>query len=103
MSFVRKEKEGVATIKIEGPISIYEVAALREELLFCLDNCEILNLDLSEATDCDITGLQLIYSALKASAEEDKKFNIFGESSSILDFLTNAGLNPEEIFSRSSD
>jgi len=102
MSFAREEKEGVATIKIEGSISIYEAAALREEFLFCINNYESLNLDLNGVTDCDIAGLQLIYSASKAAAKEGKKINVSGESLPVLDCLTNTGLNPREILSRNS-
>jgi anti-anti-sigma factor len=97
MKLSRQEGDGRAQIKIEGTISVYEVAALRDELVSCFAASEHISLDLTEATGCDVTGVQVLYSALKTAQSTGKTFAIAKASASIFDTLVRAGMEPDEI------
>ncbi len=97
MSFTREEKDGNIRLKIEGPMSIYEVATLQEEFCACLAKKVDLELDLGGVTDCDTAGVQLIYAARKTAGEKEKLFRVTEAPQTVLETLRNAGLNPDEI------
>ena len=98
MSITREDKDGSATLKIEGSMSIYDATAVRVELLACFDNSEDITLDLKRVTDFDTAGLQLLCAARKTAAEEGKRFCVAGAPAPVIDFLRDAGVNPEELF-----
>lgn len=98
MSITREDKDGKATLKIEGSMSIYEAKAIRAELLVSLTNDEELTLDLNGVTDCDIACLQLLFSAQKTAAEEGKGFCISGTPTPVRNLLRDAGINSEGLF-----
>lgn len=52
-------ESGNAT-KVEGEFSIYSAAALKQTLLAALADAPMLDLDLSEVTEIDAAGLQLL-------------------------------------------
>ncbi len=56
----QEEHEGVLTVRLEGALSIYEVAHCKEELLGSLHHEGPLELDLQGVTECDLAGLQLL-------------------------------------------
>ena len=97
MGFEREDKEGNIRLKIEGPMSIYEVATLREELSACLENSEGLELDIEGVTDCDTAGIQLIYAARKTAEQGEKQFHVTGAPQTVLDTLRSAGLKMDEV------
>ena len=56
----QEEHEGALRVRIEGALSIYEVAHCKEELLGFLHHQGPLELDLQGLTECDLAGLQLL-------------------------------------------
>lgn len=95
MSFTREENDGKTRLKVEGSITIYEAAALREELLACLERDAGLELDLEGVTDCDTAGLQLLYAARKITGE--KRLRVACAGPGVLEALQSAGMNPDEL------
>ena len=84
-------------LAIDGPLTIYEVAALRERLAACLGNQAGLELDLGGVTECDASGLQLLCAARKTAGERGKPMRIAGAPQALLDFVRRAGLDPREV------
>jgi len=92
MDFLREENNGSATLKISGDLSVYEVAALRKELVDCIDMYDGLALDLDEVTDFDVAGIQLLYSARRTAIEAGKVFSVQEASGSLREALDRAGI-----------
>lgn len=97
MAFTKEEKDGNISMKVEGPMSIYEAKALHEELLACFEEGPGLELDLRGVTDCDMAGVQILWAAYKMAEKEKKRFSVSGVPQTFLDVLQRAGLNPDEI------
>ena len=68
MAFSRKDRGGIGVVEIsgEGALSISEAASLHKELVNCLESCNGLTLDMTNAKQCDTAGIQLLYSARKS-------------------------------------
>lgn len=92
-----EDKDEHVLLKIEDAMSVYEAAVVRERLMACLDNCDGLSLDLSELKDCDIAGVQLLYSAKRTAEDQGKYFKVAGASDSVVDALARAGINPDQV------
>ncbi|MDM8549210.1 STAS domain-containing protein [Desulfobacterales bacterium HSG2] len=97
MGFIKQEREEKTLLKAEGAISIYEAASLREYLLSYLKENNELVLDLSEVSECDTAGVQLLCSARITAEQEGMVFEVTGASGPVIDAMTRAGLNPAEI------
>ena len=97
MAIKREEKDGYAVVKVDGPFSVYEASDLRNEFLECFENYKGLILDLEEVSDCDTAGVQLLCSARKTSDSEGKPFTVAKVSDQVINAVTCAGLNPENI------
>ncbi len=98
MAITREDKDGNIALRIEGALSIYEAAALRGEILSCLEEDTGLELDLEGVTECDTAGLQLLWAARKTAAEAKKALHIVNTPQPVLDALQGAGLRSEEPF-----
>jgi anti-anti-sigma factor len=99
----KKKKDGSVLLKVNGAMSIYEVPALRDELLKCLETHKGLFLDLDKVTDCDITGVQLLCSARATAANMDKPFVVATAPPSVIDAVNRAGLDPEDLLNMSEE
>ncbi|QTA90661.1 STAS domain-containing protein [Desulfonema magnum] len=97
MTITREHKYGETVLKIKGPLSVYEVAELRDQFLECLETYDGLRLDLSEVDECDTAGVQLLYSARITVRDTGKSFDISNPSPSVINAMTLVGLKPEDI------
>lgn len=95
MGFTLEEKNGQALLKIEGALTIYEVAFIRHELLMCFENYNDLALDLSRTNDCDTAGIQLLCSAQKTAKQTGKTFKIANASKCFYEAVSLIGLDTE--------
>jgi anti-anti-sigma factor len=93
MSFIKEVKGEKTFLKIEGSMSIYEAAALREACMECFKNCEAMEVDLSGVSECDITGVQLLYSARMTAEATEKIFEITAVSPAVIETMVASGLN----------
>lgn len=84
-------------VKATGPLTIYEVAALREDLLRVFDASAEVTLDLGEVTECDTAGVQLICSARVTSRETGKLLHIHAVSDAVTEAMTGVGMDPFDI------
>ncbi len=97
MTFTRDAKNGGAIVKFNGGLTVYEAAAIRDELLECFDAHAGLTLDLSAVDACDVTGAQLLYSARLTAEAENKSFTIRGATPGMDEMIARLGLDPGEI------
>ncbi len=97
MAFTREIKDNGAVVTFDGGLTVYEAAAIRDELLACLDAHDGLTLDLEKVDECDLTGVQLLYAARLAAEAENKSFAIRGAAAHIDEAISQLGLEPGEI------
>ncbi len=67
------ELKEVKTILLTGPVTLYEVSAVRESLSLALADGTPLRIDLSDSGPWDLAGLQLIVSCLKTAQSRDQE------------------------------
>lgn len=92
-----EDKDGQALLELEDSISVYEAAVVRDKLVAFMDASESLRIDLSKLEDCDITGIQLLYSAKKTAEDKGKSFSVTGASPAVVDVMARAGINADEV------
>lgn len=97
MVFKKEEIDGHIRLSIEGALSIYEVVALREEILACFKEDSPLQVDLSQVTDGDTAGVQLLLSARKTAHQRNRALSIANLSQSMTEILEGAALRWDEI------
>lgn len=74
-------------IEIKGELSIYTVAALRSQLLDALDAAPEVDVDLSEVSEMDSAGMQLMVAAKREAALRHKTLRFSGHSPAVFDVL----------------
>jgi anti-anti-sigma regulatory factor len=74
MQFQIREEGGV--LRFAGALVMQAVASLHATLAENLKQRSQLSVDLSEVTECDAGGLQLLYAARKQAEREGKGFEI---------------------------
>ncbi len=80
MNITKEEKNGEAIVKVEGAITINEVAELGKRLLECFKANTSLALDLKDVSDCDTSGIQLLVSTNKMVKISKKEFSVIHAS-----------------------
>jgi len=81
-----KEKNGKgAVLRIEGEMSIYRAAELKQTLLAPLANASRLDIDLSGVTELDTAGVQLLILAKKVAKEKHCELHLAGHSAAVLE------------------
>ncbi len=96
MAFIRQEQGDRAAVRAEGPLSIYEVAALRDELIECFDRFGQVLLELDRVTECDLAGVQLLYSARLVASARGKGLVVSGVPAVVREAVLRAGLDLED-------
>jgi anti-anti-sigma regulatory factor len=66
------EQAEYRTIRLTGPITLYEVSAVRESLRKALVEGKQLSLDLSDTGPWDLAGVQLLVSCMKTARDRDR-------------------------------
>lgn len=82
-----KEKSAAVTLRIEGEMTIYRAAELKETLLAPLEPHVTLEIDLSAVTDIDTSGLQLLMLAKKTAKQREGELRLTGHSPAVLDVM----------------
>ncbi len=76
---------------LDGDINIDTVAELKPKIIKAISKEALYQIDLSKIEQCDISGLQLLYSLLLTLINEKKEFFITEMSSAVLDLLEMTG------------
>ena len=85
MSKQGKTKGGTAHFSIEGDLTIYRVAELREIIFPKIDQANELEIDLSQVSEIDSAGLQLLIAAKLEAMIRDKHLHFVGHSKPVLE------------------
>lgn len=72
-------------LRIEGEMTIYQAAELKQTLAATLAQCDELEIDLSAVTEIDTAGVQLLISAKKTAQSLQKELHLRGHSAAVLD------------------
>ena len=77
---------------IQGDLTIYTARELADTLLQPIAGCASLEVDLSEVTEVDTAGLQLLIAAKNEAAAQGKTLHCTGHSEAMLAALDLSGL-----------
>lgn len=92
MAKVKNKKQQSSRIAISGELTIYTALELKEKLLAGLAEAEELELDLSEVSEIDAAGLQLLVMIKQEAAVLGKVVRFTGHSPVVVDLLDLSGL-----------
>ena len=96
MASEKQDQEGNLVIPVEGALSAYEVAHLKDQMLMGFANHPGVILDLRAVKECDTLGVQLICAANKTARKLNKIFRVIGQSEAFLNAAMGIGLEPED-------
>ncbi len=108
MQMPEKTKDGCIRIVVENAMTVYQAEKLRKQWAAYFDdfftshsdtNAEGVVFDLKNVRSCDITGVQLLCSARKTAESHHKKFSVSEASAAVIEAVTEAGLEPDALFS----
>jgi anti-sigma B factor antagonist len=86
---------GVSDVALVGDLTIYVAAEQRLRLIEALEATEHLRLDLSQVTEMDSAGLQLLLLLGREARLTGKRLELLGHSQAVLDVLGLAHLRPD--------
>lgn len=86
------EPEQPCVLRIEGDMSIYRAAELKDILRAALDGATALEIDLSAVTECDTAGVQLLMLTKKMAQADRRELRLCAHSPAVLDALERLNL-----------
>lgn len=85
MSTAASTAAETSTLKLEGELTIYRAAELKEMMLKVFNDASALEIDLSSVSDIDSAGLQLLMLLKKEASREKRELRLIGHSPAIID------------------
>jgi anti-anti-sigma factor len=79
-------------LHLEGEMTIFTAAETKERLLAPLSGCQQMDVDLSQVSELDSAGLQLMILAKREATAMGKDIRFAGHSPAVLDVLELCGL-----------
>ena len=83
----REANKSSPTFKVQGEFTIYQAASLKQEMISFLEGHNTIDIDLSEVSEIDAAGIQLLLLAKKTAAAKEKKLRLIEHSSPVLEAL----------------
>ncbi len=87
------EQTETRTILLTGPITLYEVSAVRETLRLALAEGKNLRIDLSDSGPWDLAGLQLLVSCVKTALNRDREARLMNVPKICVEIAERTGLS----------
>jgi anti-sigma B factor antagonist len=81
------ENCAVTRIAVEGELSIFKVADLRQRLLEAISDGTEVDVDLSHVSEIDSAGIQLLVAAKREAATRSKLLHFTGYSPAVSDII----------------
>ncbi len=81
------KKNAVYKLPIDGELTIYTAAALKEKIVVALAAAQPIEIDLSQVDEIDSAGLQLLMLAKREAALADRPLTLIKHSQAVLDCL----------------
>ena len=85
MPIICDTRAGAAHLRIEGDMTIYTAAELATQLLPFLTQPGELEIDLSQVTEMDSSGVQLLMLAKRETLQFGRPLRLIGHSQAVLD------------------
>jgi len=82
----------VTQIAIIGELNIFKAAELRQSLLDVLGASTDVEVNLSQVSEIDSAGIQLMIGAMREASDQDKLLRFTGHSPAVIDILELYGL-----------
>ena len=87
MSAEHMRGDGSSSLRMEGEMSIYRAAELKQVLLEAIAQTPVLELDLSAVTELDTAGVQLLLMARQAAEAAQCELRLTNHSPAVTDVL----------------
>ena len=87
-------KNGLSLLHIEGDMTIYTAAELKAELMIPMAQPGEREIDLSQVSDMDSAGLQILILAKREAARSGNHLRLTGHSRAVLEVLDMCNLAP---------
>jgi anti-anti-sigma factor len=78
---------GVCHARVAGEMTIYHAAGMKGELLSCLERCTELEINLSEVSEMDTAGFQLLLLTKREAVRAGKPLRLVAHSPASLEVL----------------
>ena len=85
MTTTKKSQDGTSVLHIEGDMTIYRAAELKQTLLASLEQAEELEVDLAAVTELDTAGVQLLILAKKQALTKQRTLRLIAHSPTVLE------------------
>ena len=82
-----EKKGGCCRIGMEGEMTIYAAAQIKESLLSAMEDCKEIEMSLAQVSEIDSAGLQLLALAKREAADRNKPLHFVAHSQTVLDML----------------
>jgi anti-anti-sigma factor len=83
----QRTTEGAVHLILDGPMTIYNVAEIKEQLLEGLKSATILELDLSHVNEMDTAGFQLLVLVKRESQAQGQILRIVAHSPAVREII----------------
>jgi len=90
-----EKTEGLSRLQIEGEMTVFYAIALKKDLLDNLSDCSKLDIDLSQVSEMDTAGFQLLFLIKREAGLSDKSMRITAHSPATLSVLKLYGMDEE--------
>lgn len=80
MSVSIEKKDGLCKLRVETDMTIFNAAELKNELLSDMEDCSALEVDLSQVSEMDTSGFQLLFMMKREAALRNRDFKISSHS-----------------------
>ncbi len=87
------EQSEIKTILLAGPVTLYEVSAVRETLRGALADGKRLQIDLSDTGPWDLAGLQVLISCVNTARHRDGKARLINVPKTCAEIAERSGLS----------
>lgn len=77
-------EKNVRTLSVEDDLAVINIRKLKDEFLSALEECERIELDLSETSEFDSSGLQLLAVLNREAQARGKEFRITAFSPAVV-------------------
>jgi anti-sigma B factor antagonist len=92
MNITAKTKKGICRLAIDGEMTIYTALETKAQLLQHLDKRKELEVDLSQVTDIDSAGLQLLILLKRETMARDTVLRLTAHSASVTEVIDTLNL-----------
>ncbi len=84
---VKKKKTGLCEVDLDGELTIYEAASLKEELFKKIEKCKGVSINLSNVSELDTSCFQILIAAKRECDKREIEFTMNSHSPAVLDVM----------------